>query len=191
MGASEVCVPTPVENLRDPLRETEPELVVPLVRTDSEARAVFAPLCAEHDLVRCLLRAFSLAEASPLPQPRVRQRALGQLQRFVRIHDRAEHTTVYAALLAQPRTRRLAQIAIEEHHALDAALSDLAEAVAAGAEREIGERMGRYRDLLTVHLLREENELFPLAYQVLGAERSLRMVQRFRDVRQAAQRLEE
>ena len=51
--------------------------------------------------------------------------------------------------------------------------------------------MGRYRDLLTVHLLREENELFPLAYQVLGSERCLRMVRRFRDVRQAAQRLEE
>ena len=63
-------MPTPVEKPRDPLRETEPELAVPLARTDSsaEARAVFAPLCAEHDLKRCLLRAFSLAEAWNFPR---------------------------------------------------------------------------------------------------------------------------
>lgn len=171
----------PREDLTDPLRETEPELVVPHEHAGAIARGVFAPLFGDHDLKRGLLRAFTLADTR-----RARDRALGRLQRFVRIHDRAEHSTVYGALLAEPPTRRLAQVAIDEHHALDATLGELAEATAARAEARMTERLGRYRDLLTVHLLREEEELFPLAYDALGPERCLRLVGRFRDARRAA-----
>lgn len=154
---------------------------MPQADADAEARGVFAPLCADHDVKRCLLRAFSISNASG-----ARQRALERLQRFVRMHDRAEHTTVYGALLANARTRALAQQAIDEHHGLDAKLSDLAEATSRGAEHAIQERLGAYRSLLTVHLLREEQELFPHAYRALGPERCRRIVRRFQDVRAAA-----
>lgn len=162
------------------LRETQPELSVSHLHGPATIRAVFAPMLAEHEQLRSLLRCLVIAQSAS-----ARATIVQTLRDFLLGHDATERAVLYEALRVDARTRAAVREATEGHEALEAALGTLAVATLARTD-EVESHLADFRQRLTVHLLGEEHRLYPLALRTLGVEECVRLVARFRDARSAS-----
>lgn len=123
---------------------------------------IFELIRRDHDTIRRLLR-----EAQDAPSDEGTIECQGRLARAIRIHDEAEHSSLYSALLARERGEELGTEAAEAHRHVEQALDDLIATRAGTVEH--GVRLQELRNQMEHHFNWEQERLFPAAHFLFGA----------------------
>ncbi|HJL14260.1 MAG TPA: hypothetical protein RMH99_01320 [Sandaracinaceae bacterium LLY-WYZ-13_1] len=122
---------------------------------------IFEHIRRDHETIRSMLKATCEAESE---EGRVARQ--GEMMRALRVHDDAEHSSLYSALLGTQRGEELGTEAAEAHRRIEQALDDLI----ATPPGDIAHRV-RLRDLknrVELHFDWEQAQLFPAAHFLLS-----------------------
>jgi hemerythrin-like domain-containing protein len=91
-----------------------------------------------------------------------------RLRNALTVHTQIEEHLFYPALEGFQETREIVGEAYKEHQAVDQLLEEISEL---SPGEEWAERIEELRANLEPHIEEEENEMFPLAEELLGADR--------------------
>ena len=129
---------------------------------------IFEKIRRDHDALRRAIR-----EATEAIDPAGKVATLGRLTRALRIHDDAERSSIYTALLSHERGRELGTEASEMHRTLEVMVSDLVAMTPDTPDRDIC--VQELAQTLEHHFRWEQERLFPAAHFLFGASTQQRL----------------
>lgn len=146
-----------------------------------KAKDIYEQLKMEHDEVKKLLSKVDQAPATE------RMTLFHQLKEELIPHTRGEEKTIYALLYERAQAQNRKAIlestneSYEEHRALDSMLADLG-GVDVSHETWLGKFM-KVKETLEHHISKEEEELFPLAKEVIDSKEQEELFAAYRSAR--------
>lgn len=143
---------------------------------------IFELIRRDHDSIRRLFR-----EAREAPSDQGTVACQGRLARAIRVHDEAEHGSLYSALLARERGEDLGTEGAEAHRHIEVALDDLIATRPGTVEH--GVRLQELRNQMEHHFQWEQERLFPAAHFLFGPQTLEQLGEIYRRARQDARRL--
>lgn len=143
---------------------------------------IFELIRRDHEAIRRLLR-----ETVEAPSSEGTVACLGRLARAVRIHDEAEHGSLYSALLSRENGEELGTRGAEAHRRVEQALDDVIATPAGTVEHDV--RLQELKNQLEHHFHWEQERLFPAAHFLFGAQTLNRLADVYEHAREEAGRL--
>lgn len=129
---------------------------------------IFEKIRRDHETLRRAIR-----EATGATDATSKVATLGRLTRALRVHDDAERSSIYTALLSHERGRELGAEASEMHRSLEVMMSDLVAMPPDSPDRDIC--LQELAQSLEHHFRWEQERLFPAAHFLFGASAQRRL----------------
>ena len=142
-----------------------------------------ALLKEDHKKVRQLLEKL---ESASVRASRFRDSLLTQIEDEVKIHTRIEEDIFYPAFKEAVRKKQdqhLYYEAVEEHHVVDMVLEEF-EGLNGADQEQFAAKSKVLKDLIEHHATEEEQEMFPMARKVMGAQQLRELGERLKERKQ-------
>lgn len=140
---------------------------------------IFETIRRDHERLRRAIR-----EAKEARNPDDKVASLGRMTRALRIHDDAERSSIYTALLSHERGRELGREATDKHHEIERLMSDLVAMPPESPDRDIC--LQELAQCLEHHFRWEQERLFPAAHFLFSAQTQQRLARIYEQAKRHA-----